>query len=266
MSYINDALRKAQREREKGYGDFGGIDTAGPGGSGRLGKRWIVPVGALILFLAAAGVSIAFWVLLRPDPPVRTSPPSPVAGTPAPEAAKIRSAPEMEEATGQAEAAISGRASRLSAPPSATASAKVPGAGGTREERDAEARYGEALLAQRNGDLRKAEALYRKALTHDPGHVRALNNLGVIYLAQGERGKAVAVLGRAVVLNRDYADPYYNLACLYARANEIEESLWYLKIAATLDGNVIDWVKKDADMRKVAASPGFKKLMEGRKN
>lgn len=259
MSYINDALRKAQRERERGYGNFGGIDTAGPGGSGRLGKRWIVPVGALLLFLAA-GVLIAFWFLLQPDPPVRTSPPSPVAETPAPEAAKIRSAPEM------AEAAISGKDSGRAAPSSSTASARIPGDGGTTEERDAEARYGEALLAQRNGDLRKAEALYRKALAHDPGHVRALNNLGVVYLAQGRREKAVAALGRAVVLKRDYADPYYNLACLYARTNEIEESLWYLKVAATLDGHVIDWAKKDADLRKVAASPGFKKLMEGRKN
>lgn len=265
MSYINDALRKAQRERERGYGDFGGIDTAGPGGSGRLGKRWIVPVGALILFLAA-GVLIAFWFLLQSDPPVRKSPPSPVAETAAPEAAKIRSAPGMAEATGRAEAAVSGKESGHAAPPSPTVSATVPGDDGTTEERDAEARYGEALLAQRNGDLRKAEALYRKALIHDPGHVRALNNLGVVYLAQGKRGKAVAALGRAVVLKRDYADPYYNLACLYARTNEIEESLWYLKVAATLDGNVIDWVKKDADMRKVAASPGFKKLMEGRKN
>jgi tetratricopeptide (TPR) repeat protein len=148
----------------------------------------------------------------------------------------------------------------------ASSSTAVQPPGGTQTVREADARYREALLAQRKGDLKRAEALYQKVLTLDSGHVRALNNLGVVYLARGKRGKAVAVLGRAIVLKRDYADPYYNLACLYARTNEIDESLWYLKVAATLDGNVINWVKKDADMQNVVASPEFKKLMEGQKN
>jgi tetratricopeptide (TPR) repeat protein len=127
-------------------------------------------------------------------------------------------------------------------------------------------RYGEALLAQRKGDLKEAEALYQKVLTFDPDHVRALNNLGVIYMAQKKRGKAIEVLGRALVLKKDYVDPYYNLACLYAQGNEINESLWYLKVAATIDGDVLNWAKKDADMKTVAATPEFKKLMEGQKN
>jgi tetratricopeptide (TPR) repeat protein len=148
----------------------------------------------------------------------------------------------------------------------ASSSAAVQPPGGTQTVHEADARYGEALLAQRKGDLKRAEALYQKVLTLDSGHVRALNNLGVVYMAQKKREKAIAVLGRAVVLKKDYVDPYYNLACLYAQTNEIHESLWYLKIAATIDGNVINWVKKDADMKNVVSSPEFKKLMEGQKN
>jgi len=131
---------------------------------------------------------------------------------------------------------------------------------------EADARYGEALLAQRKGDLKRAEDLYQQALTLDPGHVHALNNLGVIYMGQKKRGKALSVFARAVVLKKDYADAYYNLACLYAQANEIDESLWYLKVAAVIDGGVMDWVKNDADMKNVVASPEFKKIMEGQKN
>jgi tetratricopeptide (TPR) repeat protein len=243
MSYINDALRKAQRERDKRYGDFGGIRAVGPDGADRLWKRRVVLVMALIL-LVSTGVLITVRALHQPNPPARKASQFSVAGTAAPPAAATQPEPKAM----------------------ASSSTAVQPPGGTQTVREADARYREALLAQRKGDLKRAEALYQKVLTLDSGHVRALNNLGVVYLARGKRGKAVAVLGRAIVLKRDYADPYYNLACLYARTNEIDESLWYLKVAATLDGNVINWVKKDADMQNVVASPEFKKLMEGQKN
>jgi len=132
--------------------------------------------------------------------------------------------------------------------------------------REAEARYQEALIAQRKGDFRKAKELYRKVLTLDPGHVKALNNLGVIYMGQKMRGKAIAAFGRAVVLKKDYVDPYYNLACLYAQTNEIDESLWYLKVAMTINGDVKNWAGKDADLKNIVASPAFKKMIEGREN
>lgn len=130
----------------------------------------------------------------------------------------------------------------------------------------AEVWYQEALTAQRKRDLGRAKELYRKVLMLDPAHVKALNNLGVIYMAQKMRGKAIAAFSRAVVLKKDYVDPYYNLACLYAQTNEIDESLWYLKVAVTINGDVKNWAGKDADLKNVAASPAFKKMMEGREN
>ena len=247
MSYINEALRKAQRERDNRYERFRGIIADCPGGAGHFRKRRVV------LFVAVALILLVSTVLLLAvraphQPPLAKKAPQPsVAGTAAPPAAVTSSAPKAAVPAGDSWAAVQ--------PP-----------GGTQTVREADARYGEALLAQRKGDLKRAEALYQKVLTLDSGHVRALNNLGVVYMAQKKREKAIAVLGRAVVLKRDYVDPYYNLACLYAQANELNESLWYLKVAATIDGNVINWVKKDADLKNVVASPEFKKIMEGQKN
>jgi hypothetical protein len=56
MSYINEALRKAQRERDNRYGQFGGIIADSPGGAGRLRKRRIVlfAAAALILLVSAS--------------------------------------------------------------------------------------------------------------------------------------------------------------------------------------------------------------------
>ncbi|MEW6333769.1 MAG: tetratricopeptide repeat protein, partial [Thermodesulfobacteriota bacterium] len=119
---------------------------------------------------------------------------------------------------------------------------------------------------QRTWEHRRAEALYRQTLAIEPGHVRALNNLGVLYMDAQKTEEAMAMFGKAIVLKRDYADPYYNLACLYARKKEIDESLWYLKVAMTISNEVKDWVMKDADMEHVVASPLFKKMMEGQKN
>ena len=81
-----------------------------------------------------------------------------------------------------------------------------------------------------------------------------------------KRDRAISMFARAIVLKRDYADPYYNMACLYAQVNEIDESLWYLKIAMTINADVKKWVVKDTDMRNVTGSPEFKKIMEEQKN
>jgi len=235
MSYINDALRKAQKEKDNRYERFGGVIACGPGGPKRLRKRRVlVGTAVALVILVSAALLFAVYGLRQPSAQPKGAPPPPATAAEKP-------APAATE--------------RAVRPPDGPPAA-----------READVRYQEALIAQRTGDLRRAEALYQKVLTLDPGHVRTLNNLGVIYMGQKKRGKAIALFGRAVVLKKDYVDPYYNLACLYAQANEIDESLWYLKVAAGIDGGVIDWVKKDADMKNVAASPEFKKLMEGQKN
>ncbi|MCX5822204.1 MAG: tetratricopeptide repeat protein [Deltaproteobacteria bacterium] len=233
MSYINDALRKAQKDKDNRYESFGGVIAPSPEGPNRPRKRRVI-VGTTValVILVSAVLLFAVYGLQRPSAQPKGAPPATVAEKPAPKA--------MERAI---------------RPPD-----------GPPVTREADVRYQEALIAQRMGDLRRAEALYEKVLALDPGHVRTLNNLGVIYMGQKKWGKAIAVFGRAVVLKKDYVDPYYNLACLYAQTNEIDESLWYLKVAVAIDGGVINWVKKDADMKNVVASPEFKKIMEGQKN
>jgi hypothetical protein len=61
-------------------------------------------------------------------------------------------------------------------------------------------------------------------------------------------------------LKKDYTDPYYNLACLHARTNEIDESLWYLMVTATIDGDTGNWIKTDAGMKNIAACIEFKRI------
>ncbi len=238
MSYINDALRKAQKERDSRYARLSGIIPPGLNEPGRSRKRKLTVVMAIVLFfLIPAGLLLALYVRYQPSSMEKGIQPPAVAENPA--------------------------AFPLATPQEASATVQ----GGTiRREAPAEVRFREALSAQRKGDRRRAEVLYRQALAIDPGHVRSLNNLGVLCMEEQKGEQAIALFGKAIVLKRDYVDPYYNLACLYARKNEIGESLWYLRVAMTISNEVKNWVMTDADMENVVASPAFKKIMEGQKN
>jgi tetratricopeptide (TPR) repeat protein len=267
MSYINDALRKAQRERDGHYERFGGIIAPGPEVPRQPRKRRLA-IGAAfaLLVLITAGMLLAVYVLQQPSPGKKVPPQPGVVGNPAalqpltPQAAG-KAAPEAVPA-----GATPGRSQAETTAVSGEGAPTTVQKGEKPALREAEVWYKQALLAQRKGDLGGAEDLYQKVLTLDPGHVRALNNLGVIYMGQKKRGKAIAVFSRAVVLKKDYVDPYYNLACLYAQTNEIDESLWYLKVAMTINGDVKNWAGKDADLKDIVTSPAFKKIMEGREN
>jgi tetratricopeptide (TPR) repeat protein len=238
MSYINEALRKAQQERDSRYAKFGGIITAGSGESGQPRKRRHAAAGAIVLFfLVASGLFLTLYVRYQPSSADKRIPPSVAAETPADFSVKI--------------------------PPEASATVQR---GTARDAVSAEARYREALSAQRSGNHKGAEALYQEALALDPDHVRALNNLGVLYMGEQKEEQAIALFGKAIVLKKDYVDPYYNLACLYARKNRIDESLWYLKVAMTISNDVKNWVLEDVDLKSIVASSAFKKIMEGQKN
>jgi tetratricopeptide (TPR) repeat protein len=280
MSYINDALRKAQREKENRYERFGGIITSCPDGLARPRNRRTAIVAAVALtLLISTGILVAVYVLQQPLP-VTTGISAPAAAE-APAALPSAVPPAVKQVAPEAVytgAAPEGTKSQKAVIPKRGVPAAVQVGGkpvrsgdaasikGAPFPRDAEVLYKEALSAQRRGNAKESEVLYKRVLSLDPGHVRALNNLGVLCMERKNSEQAIAFFNKAIVLKKDYVDPYYNLACLYARKSEINESLSYMKVAADIDGNAINWAQKDADMKNVVASPEFKKIMEEQKN
>ncbi|HEY5998136.1 MAG TPA: tetratricopeptide repeat protein, partial [bacterium] len=89
----------------------------------------------------------------------------------------------------------------------------------------ADVRYHLGLSLQRTGDARRAEQEYRAALSLDPGHHGAANNLGVLLFDDGgARGAplaaAVAFFRRAVALRPDWAEGRRNLARALRKAGD----------------------------------------------
>jgi Flp pilus assembly protein TadD len=302
MSYINDALKKAQEEKDYCYGK---LDYYASTPSARAGFAW-QKRGAIVAAIVVIGVAAAFFsakfffspvagVQKSPEalaekgkapagateqanvPKKETFPAAPVVddGALKKEAAKTSAAVTVKTADARHVAGKHAAAKHAAEKQTESKKAEAKQAEAKQVEAKKAAgekkaaiklRYDEAIKAGRKGDFARAEKLYTEVLALDPDNVKALNNLGVVYLAEKKGERAMALFRRAVVLKRNYVDPYYNMACLYAQKNDIDQSLWYLKIAISIDKDVRNWVRKDVDMKNVVTSPKFKEIDGGAKN
>jgi Tfp pilus assembly protein PilF len=320
MSYINDALRKAQQEKDSRYGRYSGIISRLPGPRGHGRAKWIFAAVSLMMLTAL----FVWWTTAdRQERPVTATqatpekaaaagqmrvpatstghvePASPTAQTSGTEQAASRplaatTGPAQPDATGTGPALVATTATGTQASPAAssprlaqtaaaaktkTVESAAPAAGRAQAEPastpvqtavqkpspDPEALYRRALAAQQNKKTAAAERLYRRVLALDVRHVRAMNNLGVLYMARGKQDQAIKLFRKAIAFKNDYVDPYYNLACLHDRRNDTAKSMAYLKSAIALDRTVIDWARKDTDLNHIRRLEDFKALLENGK-
>ncbi len=240
MSFIHEALKKAQKEKDARYRKYDGIVST-PGYKPRLfsGKAlW------LISFLV---ISLAFAAYLwlpskRIQPRIRE---------PAMPEATQQSPPHPNPLPRGGEGRVRGASQKLSG--------KHP-EGVT----DAATLYEKARLFQKSGRLQEAKRLYEETLSLDPDYLDALNNLGVIHIHDKNYSAARAFFAKAIRLKSDYVDAYYNLACLHALKGELTQSLSHLKKAVSLDQSVKDWARRDTDLQNLRRVPEFEEII--RKN
>jgi len=212
MSYIHQALRKAQEQRDAGHREYEGVLR--PSRSKRSGTgKWTLIAGGLLGILAVVGYSWMDGVAFKSatHEPRRSRDPGPTS---------IRE--------------------------------KAP---------DVKALYQVAKTHHAGGQLTEAKTFYEKALVADPGFVLALNNLGVILMAERDYPSARTHLEKAVRLEPDCVDACYNLACLFALIDEPEQGLKYLRRAISLSPKVRAWAKEDGDMERLRKEPAFRELM-----
>jgi tetratricopeptide (TPR) repeat protein len=242
MSYINDALRKLQKEKKTRYVAYDHIVSA-PGKKSEPSQKWLSIIGILIVFFFAAGMIALLYGLEDKKVPVihRISvPPMVPIVTPA-----IIAEPEPDKKT------------EVEKPQKEAA--KLQTRQGIAE---AMVLFAQALQKQREGKLEEAKKLYRKVVEIDQYNIQAFNNLGVIYMGEKNYKRAIMRFNNALDIKHDYVDAHYNFACLYARKNDVPQSLFYLKNAIEFNPEVRQWAKNDGDLKALANLPEFKKLME----
>ncbi len=215
MSFIHDALRKAQKEKNGGFGYYDGVVSAEKGGRSFSPWTWL-PVS--LILLSGLAIIIFSWFNRQ----------------------HINSSSIRD---------------KMHPDPAALERPVV------KKEEKLQVIYNEALRYQKNGRLRDAKKKYLQVLRRTPNFVLALNNLGVIYLGEGSYPEARRSFEKAIKLNPDYVDPHYNLACLYARLNDLSASLDHLKTAIGFDKRVREWARADKDLIGLHGYPEYEELM-----
>ena len=267
MSYINDALRKLQKEKKTQYVAYDHIISAN-GKKSEPSQKWLSIIGILIVFFIAAVIIVFLYgnedkkgsAIQR----ISTPPVAPIV--------------VMEDNPNKKNEDKKGPTiQKISAPPVApivlaepepikkveSRQLKTKEKISTKQEfAESKAFFTQALQKQREGKLEEAKRLYKKVIKIDRQNIQALNNLGVVYMSKKTYKWAIIRFNDAINIKHDYTDAHYNLACLYAQKNDVSKSLFYLKNAIEFNPEARQWAKNDGDLKVLGNLPEFKKLME----
>ncbi len=240
MSYIHEALKKAQVERDLGKGSYGGIPMPRRKKSFFTAKKTVFSAAVLLLVLLAfAGYS--WWDHLFLPQPIES------------EGLRTEDGRRRTEDGGRKTEGM-GPSSVVRPPLSAKRRAEEG-------RKNIAENYQKARAFHRDGRLADAGMWYDNVISMDPGHVQALNNRGVLHLHHKDYRAARKCFEKAIRLKPDYVDPYYNLACVSVARGQSEQGLRYLKKAVSMDPAVRVWAKKDPDLDVLRGNPEFKKIV-----
>ncbi len=263
MSYINDALRKVQKEKESRYVAYGHIVSA-PGKKNDTAQKWLSVIGISAVFLFAAGMIVFLYgsgdkkvpaKIIR-SYPLTAKVPEQKTGAPSVVPTVVNAVSTKPQVVKE----MTSDKKNKTGLNRETASSSTPKV--KQEITESKTIFAQALERQHEGKLEEAKRLYRKVVKIDPNNVQALNNLGVIHMSQKRYKWAITRFKEAIKIKPDYPDAHYNLACLYAQKNDAAQSLLYLKNAIGYNPEVRHWAENDSDLQVMADLPEFKKLLE----
>lgn len=100
---------------------------------------------------------------------------------------------------------------------------------------DIKQRLREGVAAHQRGDLNRAWALYGSVLEHEPNNAHVWQLTGVLLLQAGQPQAAVERLERAITLDPQHADAHNNLGLAYEALSRVDDA--YIQFCAAVDLN-----------------------------
>lgn len=94
----------------------------------------------------------------------------------------------------------------------------------------------------------------------DPDYVDALQILGDHYTQRGRIPEGLKVDERLARLEPQNPLVFYNLACSYSLAGELDQAVGALEKALQLGYRDFDWLAKDPDLKPLRADTAFDEL------
>ena len=121
-----------------------------------------------------------------------------------------------------------------------------------------------ALVYKRRGEYQKEEALYRIALSIDPGDDIVMNNLAVNLAHQGRFDEALAIMDQLAQMVPDDAYAHLHRSKIYAEMRDDEQAYFYLRKA--LEGfSTMDTLHRIEFRQDIRLDPSFARLREERR-
>lgn len=266
MSIINQALKKAQRDQQGAPGAAAwrlpaAAETRTPRRRGQA--LWIVTAA---LFALSLGATLHAWLssptahvgtVLEPAQPVTPPIPQPQpAPTTKDAGGRIQTARQVVGPTPQQRLAEPRRVIAAPLPDVQIAAVRRPAPPAAASDYTAR---GNALYRQ--GEYGRALDMYQAALALDPLDVKTHNNLGSTYMQLTLDDRASAAFQEALRLDSSYGLAYYNLACVQARAGDVQSAAAYLRQAMAIEPEAHAWARTDADFAPVRNTPEFRRLL-----
>jgi hypothetical protein len=131
-----------------------------------------------------------------------------------------------------------------------------------RERARALLRDGAAWLHE--GNFEAARRRFLEALEVDDAVPEAYNGVGVTYRMRNDLPRALEWYKKALAVDPDFGDAYYNMACVYALDGRREMALRYLQIAALNGYATAEGIDGDPDLESVRDEPGYRALVRAR--
>lgn len=119
-----------------------------------------------------------------------------------------------------------------------------------------------AILYRRSGRMEEATRQALTALELDPEGPVTHYNYGVILDVLGKHGEAKTRYESVVQRDPTLPSPYYNLACGYARKGIVQEAIFYLEKAISLDEAFRKEPLQDPDFDPIRGSAELKAVIE----
>jgi tetratricopeptide (TPR) repeat protein len=255
MSYINEALKKAQKEKDALYLKYSGI-LSSRGKDREIFKGrvlWVTLALLAAIFLAFGAYS---WLNTADESVSASDMKLDDRGQPLPLVTS-----QVITQGNRSLASASREKTRDQGIAKAVGSEQPVEPSKSDRTRDAQTLYEKAELFRKRGRLKDAKRFYEEALKLNSRHVDALNNLGVVYLHEKDYSAAQRKFEAITRIEPDDADSYYNLACLHAVKGEKTQGLAYLKKAISLNPLVRTWARMDRDLDNLRSTPEFVEII-----
>lgn len=113
-----------------------------------------------------------------------------------------------------------------------------------------------------SGFFERARKNFKAATQLDPTRPEAFNGIGVTYYARGDYQEALRWYKRALEVDPNFGDAYYNMACIYSLMKKKALAFRYLHIAALNGYAEFQAMEADEDLNNLRGDQRYQEILK----